>query len=49
MKMKSRTRTIIELVIIIVMAVWLAFMTQWLTRNPSERLGPGAHTDAPEH
>lgn len=44
--MKRRTRTILELIIVIVVAVWLAFMTQWLTRNPSERLGTGAYRDA---
>ncbi len=40
--MKSRTRAIIELIIVIVIAVWVAAIVQWKIRHPGERLGHGA-------
>lgn len=46
MKMKSRTRTILEIVAIVIVAVWIAFLVQWKTRHPEQALGPGAYRDA---
>ena len=40
--MKNRTRTIIELVIVIVVALWVAIMFQWQIRHPDRHLGYAA-------